>query len=325
MIRVKNLTKVYKVPKQDKKKNLKNLLWPPVEDKIGVNDISFEIEQGEIVGFVGPNGAGKTTTIKMLSGILTPTHGSLEVCGYVPYKQRKEYTKEIGVLMGQRSVLFYDIAPIESFKFYRDVYSLGKTEFAEKVNLFSKQLNIESLLNIPVRKLSLGQRMRCEIVASLLHNPKVLFLDEPTIGLDIIGKQHILDFLIDLNKQFRTTIFLTTHDLRDIDRLCQRIIILDQGVIRYDGLGRNLQSRDQYKIVEVFHQANFQINELNLSCEVIFSEPTKKCLKVAREELPNVIHALNVRGIMDLNIAEISLEEIIRDMYRNREGEVYDG
>ncbi len=202
MINVKNITKIYKVPKEKYKKNLKNIFWPPMEEKVGVEEINFEISQGEIVGFVGQNGAGKTTTIKMLSGILTPTKGVVEVCGYVPHKERKQYTKEIGVLMGQRSVLFYDIPVIESFKFYKDVYSLSLSDFETRMNMLVEKLDLAPLLKIPVRKLSLGQRMRCEIVASLLHNPKVLFLDEPTIGLDIIGKQKILDFLVYLNKTY---------------------------------------------------------------------------------------------------------------------------
>ena len=322
MIKVQNLTKLYKVPKDNYKKSLKNFFWPPTKDKIGVKEISFEIEQGEIVGFVGPNGAGKTTTIKMLSGILTPTEGQLQVCGYIPYQNRNKYTKEIGVLMGQKSVLFYDIPVIESFKFYKDVYGLNNQEFESRLNLLVDKLDIRPLLNIPVRKLSLGQRMRCEIVASILHNPKILFLDEPTLGLDVIGKQIILEFLQEFNQKFDTTIFLTTHDLNDIDRLCERIIILDEGQIRYDGGLKNIESRDKYKIVEILHTIDFNREVAIESGQVLQSAPHRTRIKIAKKNLSSIISILNESPeVMDININLISLEEIIKDMYTNKEEE----
>lgn len=317
MIKVNNLTKVYKIPKRNYEKNLKTFFWKPTEDKIGVQNINFEIKQGEVVGFVGPNGAGKTTTIKMLSGILTPTDGSLNVCGYVPYKERKKYTKEIGILMGQRSVLFYDIPVIESFKFYKDVYSISNGDFMSRMGFLVEKLELEALLNIPVRKLSLGQRMRCEIVASMLHNPKILFLDEPTIGLDIIAKQKIIDFLVYLNEQFKTTIFLTTHDLNDIDRLCQRIIILDKGSIQYDGGIKNIQSRDRFKIIEVTHGEGFNARALGEKFEVIYTDANKTRIKIRKEELSQAINFFNGENILDLNINLITLEEVIREMYES--------
>ena len=318
MITVKNLTKIYQVPQQNFKKSLKNFLWKPTEDKIGVQNISFTVEQGEIVGFVGPNGAGKTTTIKMLSGILTPSEGELEVCGYVPYKQRRLYTKEIGVMMGQRSVLFYDIPVIESLKFFKDVYSINDVDFRERLDFLVDKLELEALLQIPVRKLSLGQRMRCEVVASILHNPKVLFLDEPTIGLDIIAKQKIIDFLQYLNVKFNTTIFLTTHGLNDIDRLCQRIIILDKGAIQYDGGIKNIHSRDKFKIIEVVHKANFDPGMLSDKFEVLHGETNRTRIRVLKEDLGHAMNMLNNESILDVDIALISLEEVIREIYETK-------
>lgn len=322
MIKVGNLTKMYKVPQANYKKSLKNIFWPPTEEKVGVREINFQIDEGEIVGLVGQNGAGKTTTIKMLSGILTPTAGEMEVCGLNPYQQRKKYTQQIGVLMGQRSILFYDIPVIESFKFYKDVYSLTQQDFTTRLDQLTEKLELQSLLNIPVRKLSLGQRMRCEIVASLLHNPKVLFLDEPTIGLDIIAKQQILDFLNFLNQEYNTTILLTTHDLNDIDRVCNRIIILDKGQVYYDGDLKNIKSRDQYKIVEVVHHPTFKL-PLVQKGKVIESTQYKTRIKVAKENFTTMITYLNsCEEVIDLNINLVSLEEIVREIYQAKEGEV---
>ncbi len=324
MIKVRDLTKLYRVPKQNYKKNLKNWIWTPTEEKVGVEGINFEISDGEIVGFIGQNGAGKTTTIKMLSGILTPTSGIVEVNGYIPYQDRGKYTKEIGVLMGQKSILFYDIPVIESLKFYKDVYALSTKEFEERMQLLSDKLNLESLLKIPVRKLSLGQRMRCEFVASLLHNPKILFLDEPTLGLDIIAKQKILDFLTFLNTELNTTIFLTTHDLNDIDRLCKRIIILDKGRVCYDGNLDQIESRDKYKIIQVKHHEDFDISKIiprNYAMS-LSSNKFESLIKVPIDKLTTTINnLLNRNEIFDININYLSLEEIIRDMYEKPDKE----
>lgn len=326
MIQVRNLTKIYQIPKQNYQKNLKNWIWTPTEDKIGVQDIDFQVNEGEIVGFIGPNGAGKTTTIKMLTGILTPTSGNVLVNGYVPYKERAKFTKEIGVLMGQKSILFYDIPVIESFKFFKDVYALSTQVFEDRLYLLSESLNLQPILKIPVRKLSLGQRMRCEFVASLLHNPKVLFLDEPTLGLDIIAKQKILEFLSFLNDEFKTTIFLTTHDLNDIDRLCQRVIILNESKVCYDGDLERIESRDKYKIIQIKHSENFDLKNVLQNCDtIISSNEFESYVKVPINSLTNIMGKLIFhKQVLDININYVSLEEIIRDIYENpiKEGEV---
>ncbi len=208
-----------------------------------VDGIDFIVEKGEMVGYIGANGAGKSTTIKLLTGILVPTAGKVVVNGYVPYRDREVYTRDIGVVFGQRSQLWWDIAVIESLKLLRRIYNVTREEFQQRLQRFDDILELNSFLHLPVRKLSLGQRMRCDLAAALLHNPTILFLDEPTIGLDILAKARIRDFLKEINNQFKTTVILTTHDLGDIEALCPRVAIIDQGKMLYDGSIDNLYAQ----------------------------------------------------------------------------------
>ena len=205
--------------------------------------MSFSIEKGEMVGYIGPNGAGKSTSVKMLTGILVPTSGQIRINGFVPHKQRRHYVKTIGVVFGQRTQLWWDIAVIESFKLLRRIYDVSQQDFERRMGLFDEILGIREYLHTPVRKLSLGERMRCDLAAALLHNPPLLFLDEPTIGLDVVAKDHIRQFLRAINREFRTTVLLTTHDLDDIEELCRRIMIIDHGKLLYDGQLSDLKSR----------------------------------------------------------------------------------
>jgi ABC-2 type transport system ATP-binding protein len=236
-IEVRSLRKEFTVQKN--REGLKGAfrdLWKREYRQItAVKDISFTIPRGEICGYIGENGAGKSTTIKMLTGILVPTSGELRVNGYVPYKEREQFVRGIGVVFGQRSQLWWDIGVIESFRLLRKVYRVPEREFQQRLDELVERLQLGELLSRPVRKLSLGQRMRCELAASLLHNPSILFLDEPTIGLDIVVKTEIREFLKELNRKHETTILLTTHDLQDIEALCSRVIMLDDGRIIYDG------------------------------------------------------------------------------------------
>lgn len=205
-----------------------------------VDGIDFTVRRGEMVGYIGANGAGKSTTIKMLTGILVPTAGELEVNGYCPYKDRENYTRGIGVVFGQRMQLWWDIAVIESLKLLRRIYDVSMKDFNNRLEQFDQILDLKDFLHLPVRKLSLGQRMRCELAAALLHNPPILFLDEPTIGLDVLAKAKIREFLKEINKQYLTTVILTTHDLGDIEALCPRVAIIDHGRIIYDGTVESL-------------------------------------------------------------------------------------
>lgn len=200
-----------------------------------VNDISFTVKQGEMVGYIGENGAGKSTTIKMLTGILTPTSGKVIVNGMNPHKEREAFVRTIGVVFGQRSQLWWDIAVQESFRLLKKVYRVSDEDYKEHMDHVIETLDIGPLLDKPVRKLSLGQRMRCELAAALIHNPPLLFLDEPTIGLDVLVKLKIRQFLKEINEKYNTTILLTTHDISDIEALCERVIMLDEGKIIYDG------------------------------------------------------------------------------------------
>ncbi|MGB7765970.1 MAG: ATP-binding cassette domain-containing protein, partial [Candidatus Acidiferrales bacterium] len=200
-----------------------------------VDRVSFAVERGEMVGYIGPNGAGKSTSIKMLTGILMPSSGEARVNGFLPYKQRRQYVKSIGVVFGQRTQLWWDIAVVESFKLLRRIYEVSEKDFRERMEKFNEILGIQDYLFTPVRKLSLGERMRCDLAAALLHNPPLLFLDEPTIGLDVVAKDQIRKFLRAINREFQTTVLLTTHDLDDIEELCRRIMIIDHGRLLYDG------------------------------------------------------------------------------------------
>ena len=237
VIEVKNLVKEFKTfeRKEGVKGALVNLFRRDYKIVKAVDDISFSVERGEILGYIGPNGAGKSTTIKMLTGVLMPTRGIVRVTGLIPHKQRRQHAKNIGVVFGQRTQLWWDIAVIEAFTLLRDIYEVNEQEFQQRLKKFDEILGIDPLLHTPVRKLSLGQRVRCDIVASLLHNPEIVFLDEPTIGLDIEVKAKIREFIKEINRKYETTVILTTHDLSEIENLCNRILIIDRGKILFDG------------------------------------------------------------------------------------------
>src|SRR5579872_2292025 len=223
--------------------SIQNLFVRDYKTVSAVDRVSFSIEKGEMVGYIGPNGAGKSTSIKMLTGILVPSSGQVRVNGYVPFRQRRQYVKTIGVVFGQRTQLWWDIAVIESFNLLRRIYDVPQKDFDARMERFNEILGIGDYLHTPVRKLSLGERMRCDLAAALLHNPPLLFLDEPTIGLDVVAKDHIRHFLRAINREFRTTVLLTTHDLDDIEELCRRIMIIDHGRVLYDGELSELKHR----------------------------------------------------------------------------------
>ena len=234
-IEVKNLNKTFKVAKKESglKGAIKSFIKREYKLIHAVKDVSFSIEKGEIIGYIGPNGAGKSTTIKILSGILTPDSGSVKIGKMIPWKDRKRYVKNIGVVFGQRSQLWWDIPAIDTFDLLKDIYEINDSDYERVKNDLIEKLNLKDIVNIPVRQLSLGQRMRCEIAASLLHEPEILFLDEPTIGLDAISKQLVRDFIKKLNKEKKTTIILTTHDMSDIEALAKRIILIGKGQVLY--------------------------------------------------------------------------------------------
>lgn len=244
-IDVKNISKTFKVAKRRSglKATLKSFFKRNYFFIDAVKDVSFQIEKGEIVGYIGPNGAGKSTTIKILSGILIPNSGTCKINNMVPWNEREKYVSNIGVVFGQRSQLWWDIPAEDTFDLLKDIYKLDNEEYQKTKKDLVKMLEIETIIQIPVRQLSLGQRMRCEIVASLIHKPSILFLDEPTIGLDAVSKQIIREFIKKLNKDENTTIILTTHDMSDIEALAKRIILIGKGQILYDGTLNDLKNK----------------------------------------------------------------------------------
>ena len=244
-IEVKQISKTFRVAKKKSglRESIKSFFKREYVEIKAVDDISFSIDKGEIVGYIGPNGAGKSTTIKMLSGILTPDAGTCKINGMVPWKERVRYVKNIGVVFGQRSQLWWDIPAEDTFDLLKDIYEIPEEKYQTTKKDLIERLNLHDIINIPVRQLSLGQRMRCEIAASLLHNPKILFLDEPTIGLDAVSKQVVRDFIKNLNKEKKTTIILTSHDMADITTLAKRIILIGKGKVLYDGSLKKLQNK----------------------------------------------------------------------------------
>jgi ABC-2 type transport system ATP-binding protein len=303
--------------------SIQNLFVREYRTVSAVDRVSFSIERGEMVGYIGPNGAGKSTSIKMLTGILVPTNGEIRVNGYVPHRQRRQYVKTIGVVFGQRTQLWWDIAVIESFKLLRRIYDVSQRDFEARMERFDQILNLRDYLHTPVRKLSLGERMRCDLAAALLHNPPLLFLDEPTIGLDVVAKDHIRHFLRAINREFRTTVLLTTHDLDDIEELCRRIMIIDKGRVLYDGpladLKQKLLRTKQIKFVlkdraqasgmAVFCRDGLEAEQVDeLTYRIRFDRVKVSTSDLIRQILANV-------EVRDLLIEDEPIEEIVKRIY----------
>lgn len=288
-----------------------------------VDRISFKINPGEMVGYIGPNGAGKSTTIKMLTGILVPTDGAVSANGFVPWKERTRYTTTIGVVFGQRTQLWWDIAVVESFQLLKKIYNVSEADYQARMKHFDKILELGRFLHTPVRKLSLGERMRCDIAAALLHNPPLVFLDEPTIGLDIIAKENIREFLKQVNQEFETTILLTTHDLSDIEELCNRLMIIDRGRMLFDGglaelkhqfwketaVRVDFRDRDQARRLSQLELPGINCDELDeMSCRLRFPREAYSAADVIRQ----VLNAVEVRDVV---IEEQSIDEVVKRIY----------
>ena len=265
MITMEHVCKSYRVAKRNAgmKEACKALFHRQVESIHALSDVSFTIGDGEMVGYIGPNGAGKSSTIKILSGILTPDSGSCYVDGRIPWKNRIEHVRQIGVVFGQRSQLWWDVPVIDSFALLKDIYSISTPQYEHNLEELTDLLHLQELLKTPTRQLSLGQRMRCEIAASLLHQPNILFLDEPTIGLDAVSKLAVRDFILQLNKEHKTTVILTTHDMQDIEALTQRVILIGKGRVLLDGTLADMRKKvSLYKSDSNIREGN--INDLSL-------------------------------------------------------------
>lgn len=284
-----------------------------------VRDINFTIEEGELVGFLGPNGAGKTTTLKMLSGILYPTSGEARVLGYRPTDRKSEYQKQFALVMGQKNQLVADLPAMESFILNKEIYEISDSDFKKTLDELVGVLDIGNILDIQVRKLSLGQRMKCELAAALIHRPKVLFLDEPTIGLDVVAQKNIRDFLKHYNKEKKTTIILTSHYMEDIKDLCRRVIIINLGKVIYDGAIDELIKRHApYKLLKItFDENGIRREQVEKYGEVIEFSSYRAVIRVNRAESKKVAIALlsSPLPVDDILIDEMDIDDVIRKVF----------
>ncbi|MFZ3076841.1 MAG: ATP-binding cassette domain-containing protein [Candidatus Aenigmatarchaeota archaeon] len=320
-IKVENLKKVFLAKQKEAglKGSLKSIFNPKVFEIPAVNNVSFSVKKGEILGFIGPNGAGKSTTIKMLIGILYPSSGSISVLGSVPWKERQKLAFKIGSVFGQKPQLWYHLPPIDTFNLMSKIYELDEKEYRERLDYLVNVFEID-YLNTPVRKLSLGQRMRAEIVASLLHKPQVIFLDEPTIGLDIIAKQKIRDLIKYLNKKENVTVFLTSHDMDDVEKLCKRIIIVNHGQIVFDGdLEKLRKGYLMSKHVEVkFSRAPAAFGFAG--AKILSRSKYGMTLRfdTGKGSISDLINHITKKfDVLDINVSDPPIEEIIAKIYRS--------
>ncbi|MBS4840848.1 MULTISPECIES: ABC transporter ATP-binding protein [Clostridium] len=330
MIKVCNLTKEFKTNKKYPgfKGAIKSLFSTEYTVTSAVDNMNFEIEEGEVVGYIGSNGAGKSTTIKMMTGILTPTSGKVEVNGIIPYENRTENAMNIGVVFGQRTQLWWDLPLSETFSLLRDIYSVSSEDFKERMKFFNEVLEIDEFMLRPVRTLSLGQRMRADLAASLIHNPKILYLDEPTIGLDVVVKEKVRNAIKQINKKYNTTVILTTHDLEDIEELCDRIIIIDKGVKIYDGSLSEIKEKYGYMTnvsilikkneledkININSYFNLDNNDLNLSDEDGKINITFNKNKISQMEI--IQYFMENYLLQDFSVKETSIDDIIKKIYR---------
>jgi len=283
-----------------------------------VDSITFSVDSGEILGFIGPNGAGKSTTIKMLSGILTPSSGEISVLGFHPSKDRKKMAYKIATVFGQKSQLLMHLAPLDTFKLLGAIYSIDKKMLNDKISKFTTDFELENIINVPTRKLSLGERIKCEIVASLLHEPEVLFLDEPTIGLDIIIKKKIRELILKMNKDYKTTVILTSHDVSDIEKLCDRVIIINNGRIVFQDSMKNLKYNFLgKKQISLKTENDIDLNIQNINIVKRKDNAAKIDIDTKIVPIQNVINEiLSKNNVMDISIDDPPLEEIISDIYK---------
>lgn len=327
IIELKNITKEFKVLNRHEgiKGGFKDLFSRDYKIVKAVDNINFSVGQGEIVGFLGPNGAGKSTTIKMMTGVLEPSAGELIINKRIPYKDRTKNSQEIGVVFGQRSQLWWALPLVESFKLLKDIYQISDENYNEMLELYGSMVDLEALLHKPVRQMSLGQRTLSDILAAFLHNPKVVFLDEPTIGLDVAMKSKIREMILELNKKKNTTVILTTHDMGDVDALCHRIVIIDKGKMLYDndiedlkkffGAYRTLKIRPRENVEDAVTMLEDKLSVFEVAVthddtwiSILVNEEKARIMKV----LEAVQESL---GIRDMQLEEISTEDVIKKIY----------
>lgn len=327
MIQITNLTKTFRKPVRQEGVwgMLKTLFSTKYQQKVAVNNINVTICDGEIVGYIGSNGAGKSTTIKMMCGILTPTQGKVLIDGVEPYKNRRQIANKIGVVFGQKTQLWWDIPLVETFKVYKEVYQISDDDYAERMEFLSQTLGIGEFLHQAVRTLSLGQRMRADLGAAWLHNPQILFLDEPTIGLDVLVKQKIRTAIKEMNAKYNTTVILTTHDMQDIADLCSRVVLIEQGNVIFDGpIGEIKHRFGDLRTITVSGKASVDVSLLD-SFDGKVSYLTKDddlLVKFNAEQvkLESVVdYVFHTIRATDIKIAEITLEDVVRSILDEQE------
>ncbi|MBI3468674.1 MAG: ABC transporter ATP-binding protein [Planctomycetes bacterium] len=323
IIEVENLTKVYSVyqKREGFRAAVRGLFRREYRPVRAVDGISFQIEEGEMVGFLGPNGAGKTTTLKMLSGLIYPTSGAATVMGFVPWERANAFRRQFALVMGQRNQLWWDLPAQESFRLHREMYGIPPDQFERVLGEMTELLTVSNLVSQPVRELSLGERMKMELIAALLHSPRVVLLDEPTIGLDVVAQANIQQCLQELNERKRTTVLLTSHYMKDVEALCRRIIVINQGKIIYDGLLSGVVARfGNHKIIKLQMAAGQPMPsaaELDGLAQLVDTKPPIASLRVDRTRVPQVLGSLlNRFELADVSVEDPPLEEVIGEVFK---------
>lgn len=322
MVKVSNLKKFYQVHKKEPglKGSVKSLFKRRNETVKAVNDISFEIEEGELVGFIGPNGAGKTTTLKCLSGLLYPDGGQVEVLGFEPFARNHDYLRQISLVMGQKNQLWWDLPPLETFSLNKEIYEIPSEQYHRVLETLVKLLDVKDILKVQTRKLSLGQRMKCELIAALLHSPKVLFLDEPTIGLDVVMQKKMRDFIKEYNRRYHSTIILTSHYMGDVKELCKRVMIIDRGKLVFDGQLEEITKKfaDQ-KVLEIVLNKEIDPRKVEKIAEVNEFKYPRVIMKIHRDKVSQVTaEVLDKLPVADLNVEEPPIEDVIRELFTGK-------
>ncbi len=296
---------------------LRSLVTREKTEVRAVDDVNFTIEEGELVGFLGPNGAGKTTTLKMLTGILFPTSGHASVLGYTPWERRVPMQRQIALVMGQKMNLWWDLPAFDSFILFRELYEVPHDEFRKRLDYLAESLAVTDKLHVQVRKLSLGERMKCELIAALLHNPRVLFLDEPTIGLDLVSQKRIREFLLDLNRRDRCTILLTSHYMQDVQALCERVLIIDRGKLLYDDhLSKLARMHGGSRVLRLQFETPVDRGDLERFGRVLQFDDLSAELEVSRDQTSHVAAGvLEAFPVADITIGEPPIEDVISEIF----------
>lgn len=324
-ITVNNLSKTYRVyrKREGLLSSISGLFHREHKEVHAVANVSFEIETGEMVAFLGPNGAGKTTTLKLLSGLIFPSGGQATVLGHIPWKRENAYRRRFSLVMGQKNQLWWDLPAQESFRLHREIYRIEPDQFTRRLDELTSLLNVRELIGQPVRELSLGERMRMELIAALLHSPDVLLLDEPTIGLDVVSQRKVQEFLRYYQAERQITVLLTSHYMKDVEALCKRAVIINEGEIKHDGpLAAIVDQFSRHKIMDLQFAGTEVPDSLDRYGTVIESHPPRVKLEVPRNRIPEILSDLLSRySIEDVGVQERPLEEVIAEMFTNHDNQ----